>query len=109
MSQDCEINMRDGLPAAAGALMFPPTPSMAHPHHHPIHSPTIFAQMSHFLLSLRDHHKLRQQHVVEDEDEEGPFDLSGNIFNGSFIIHIGFIRYHQKLKGKKCNKINIGN
>jgi hypothetical protein len=78
MSQECQVNLPEGLPpAAAAALLFPQASPLAHPHH-PLHSPTLFAQMSHFLLSLREHQKLRhQQETAEEEEEEGPFDLSG--------------------------------
>ena len=80
MSQDCEVNLSEGLPPGAAALLFQPPNPLTH-HHHPLHSPAIFAQMSHFLLSLREHHKLRQQQAIEEEEEEeeeeGPFDLSG--------------------------------
>jgi hypothetical protein len=75
MSQECEVTIRDGLPNAAAALFFSQPSPLTHAN--PIHSPTIFAQMSHFLLSLREHQKLRHQQINEEEEDEGPFDLSG--------------------------------
>jgi len=106
MSQECEVTLRDGLPSAAAALFFSqsPLPLGTHPPHppHPLHSPTIFAQMSHFLLSLREHqkhHKLRHPQVDEDDDEEGPYDLSGTVENkkSGLWFRSNFTRVHLRL------------
>ena len=61
--------------------------SQAPPHNHlAMHSPALLAQMSHFLLSLREHHKLRQAATLEGETHSpastghiSPYDLSSRV------------------------------
>lgn len=89
MSQECEIS---GLPAASAALLFSQSSSpLTHANH--FHSPNIFAQMSQFLLSLREHQKFRHRPTREEEEEEepeeeGPFDLSSNANDTLFFFNI---------------------
>jgi len=61
--------------------------SQAPSHNHlAMHSPALLAQMSHFLLSLREHHKLRQAATLEGEalspaspGHISPYDLSSRV------------------------------
>lgn len=61
--------------------------SQASSHSHlAMHSPALLAQMSHFLLSLREHHKLRQAATLEGEalspvspGHISPYDLSSRV------------------------------
>jgi len=59
---------------------------MPNPSHITMHSPALLAQMSHFLLSLREHHKLRQAATLEGDalspsspGHISPYDLSSRV------------------------------